>query len=43
MVSDNTTFFLSFGAIFAALGVYLYRLEKQVNALRRRLDDARKK
>ncbi len=40
MVSDNTTFFLSFATVFGFLGWYLWHLERKVDAMRRRLDDA---
>ena len=38
MVSDATTFFLSFATVFGGLGYYLLRLERQVRGLERRLD-----
>ena len=40
MVSDATTFFLSFAAVFGGLGWYLLRLDLQVRDLERRLGEA---
>ena len=40
MPSDNLTFLIGFAAIFGALGWYLWHLERQVAALRQRVDDA---
>lgn len=37
MISDQTTFFLSFLTVFLALGWYLWHLERKVDALTARL------
>ncbi len=39
-MNDTTTFFLAFLAVFGALGAYLWRLERKVDALQRRLEAA---
>ncbi len=40
MVSDSTTFFLSFATVFGALGWALFRLEQHIRRLEERLQDA---
>ena len=37
MVSDATTFFLSFLAVFAGLGAYLWHLDRKARRLEARL------
>lgn len=39
MVSDATTFFLSFAAVFGALGYGLWRFEQHLTKLRQALEE----
>lgn len=40
MISDSTTFFLSFLAVFGGLAAYLWHLNRLVDGLQQRLDAA---
>ena len=38
MLSDNTTFFLAFAAIFLGLAAYVWHLEREAKRLQQRVD-----